>query len=236
MSIIQFTDVVHQYGNNTSFQLSIHRFSMNANARVFIEGPSGCGKTTFLNLMTGLLPPTQGSIHILDTNITTLNQAKCDRFRANHFGIIFQLFNLIPYLSVIENIILPCTFSPLRYQRTRTHNASLDDAARALCAELDIESSLINRPVNQLSIGQQQRVAIARAFIGTPDIIVADEPTSALDRTRTDQFMTTLLNTCDTHNTSLVFVSHDTTLRSYFDQAYSLSDFSTYKDPSNEPI
>ena len=110
MSIIQFKNINHTYANGSSFQLTIHHFSIQSNARVFIEGPSGCGKTTFLNLMTGLMAPTNGSIQVLGTDITTLKQAKGDQFRANHFGIIFQMFNLIPYLNVIDNIILPCTF------------------------------------------------------------------------------------------------------------------------------
>ena len=90
--------------------------------------------------------------------------------------------------------------------------------------------------MHQLSIGQQQRVAIARAFIGNPEIIVADEPTSALDNTRKNQFMNTLINTCNTHNTTLIFVSHDTSLKTYFEYVHQLSDLSHQMEPNNELI
>ena len=146
------------------------------------------------------------------------------------------MFNLIPYLNVIDNIILPCTFSPIRNQRALSQSHSLINAAHDICAQLDIDEDLINRPVHQLSIGQQQRVAIARAFIGNPEIIVADEPTSALDNTRKNQFMNTLINTCNKHNTTLIFVSHDTSLKTHFEHVHQLSDLSHQMEPNNELI
>ena len=107
--------------------------------------------------------------------------------------------------------------------KTSFCSSSCKEEARRLCEELDIHDHLLHKPISHLSIGQQQRVAIARALIGQPDIIIADEPTSALDNERKDQFMTLLLDECNKYNTNLIFVSHDTSLKSKFDQTYSLN-------------
>ena len=222
-NIFKLNDIQFKYSPSAKFSLKLDAFSIEKNTQIFIEGPSGCGKTTFLNLLTGLLSPNHGSIQVLGTDITLLNQSNCDRFRADHFGIIFQLFNLIPYLSVLENIILPCSFSSLRKQKAMTLHGGLNQAAKYLCNELEIEDYLISKPVHQLSIGQQQRVAIARAFIGQPEIIIADEPTSALDSNRKDQFMSLLLNECDKYQTTLIFVSHDYSLQSKFNSIFELN-------------
>jgi len=222
-ALVQLDNFFLTYQSDNNFSLNINHFSIEPDSRVFIEGPSGCGKTTFLNAITGLIKPNRGNIHILGTDITKLNPVACDQFRADHFGIIFQLFNLIPYLSVIENIILPCTFSKIKKKKALLNSQTLADEARRLCFELNIDDHLLHKPVNQLSIGQQQRVSIARAIIGQPDIIIADEATSALDQERTDQFMTLLLNECQTYNLSLIFVSHNKSLQSSFQQVYSLN-------------
>jgi len=128
---------------------------------------------------------------------------------------------------VIENIILPCTFSNSKKQKALLISSSLEEEAKRLCRELDITDTLLNKPVNQLSIGQQQRVSIARAIIGQPEIIIADEPTSALDNERKNQFMTLLLKECETYNLNLIFVSHDTSLQQHFDTSYNLNTLNT---------
>ena len=222
MTLIQVDHLQFNYDEKQAFSLDISNFSVNKGQRLFLEGPSGCGKTTFLNLLTGLLKPTSGSIRILDTDITKLSHTQCDRFRADHFGIIFQMFNLIPYLSVLENITLPCMFSTQRKQKVLQFH-DLETEALRLCETLQIEKSLLSKPVQALSIGQQQRVAIARALIGQPEIIIADEPTSALDDSRKTAFMTELLRACEKLNTTLLFVSHDASLKSYFDTVASLN-------------
>ena len=140
-------------------------------------------------IITGLMAPTQGQVEVLETCITELPPFQKDQFRASHFGIIFQLFNLIPYLSVIENITLPCLFSSYRKARALQSSRSLAEEAKRLCSELDIQDTLLNKPTHRLSLGQQQRVAIARALIGQPEIIIADEPTSALDHERKERFL-----------------------------------------------
>jgi len=227
MALLQVNDFFLRYSCDTNFSLNIDQLLIEKNTKTFIEGPSGCGKTTFLNVITGLIKPNRGQINVLDTDLTTLNPIACDQFRADHFGIIFQLFNLLPYLTVIENIILPCTFSNSRKQKALLISSSLEDEAKRLCRELDITDTLLNKPVNQLSIGQQQRVSIARAIIGQPEIIIADEPTSALDNERKNQFMTLLLKECETYNLNLIFVSHDTSLQQHFDTSYNLNTLNT---------
>ena len=227
MALLQINNFFLSYSCDTNFSLNIDQLLIEKNTKTFIEGPSGCGKTTFLNVITGLIKPNRGQINVLDTDLTTLNPIACDQFRADHFGIIFQLFNLLPYLTVIENIILPCTFSNSKKQKALLISSSLEDEAKRLCRELDITDTLLNKPVSQLSIGQQQRVSIARAIIGQPEIIIADEPTSALDNERKNQFMTLLLKECETYNLNLIFVSHNTSLQQHFDTSYNLNTLNT---------
>ncbi len=219
---IHLQNIRFTYPKTDSFELQLSSFELTKNTHLLLKGLSGSGKTTLLNIITGLLHPDSGSVSIASTDITCLSTTQRDRFRADHFGIIFQQFNLINYLNIIENIVLPCHFSHQRKERALTTSASLEHEARTLCKALDLESSLHDKPVYQLSIGQQQRVAIARACIGSPPIIIADEPTAALDPTRKDQFMSLLMEQCAAHKTTLLFVSHDTQLESYFNHSFSL--------------
>ena len=230
MSQINLENIFFKYESDQNFSLNISKFAINSGDHLFIEGPSGCGKTTFLNILTGLIKPLKGSLQILGTDILALNQAKADRFRADHFGIIFQCFNLIPYLSVTENILLPCMFSEERRQKALSNSTTLEADVNRLCNELNIEKNLLAKSVDQLSIGQQQRVAIARALIGQPEIIIADEPTSALDNHNTQQFLDTLLDSCQKNNMSLIFVSHNMTLKSKFEKIVNLENESNVGD------
>ena len=223
MAQINLENIFFKYESDQNFSLNINQFTIKSGDHIFIEGPSGCGKTTFLNILTGLIKPLKGSLQVLGTDISSLSQGRADQFRAEHFGIIFQCFNLIPYLSVTENIILPCMFSKERRKKALSSADSLELSAQQLCNELNIERYLIEKPVDQLSIGQQQRVAIARALIGQPEIIIADEPTSALDNQNTQQFITMLLENCTKFNMSLLFVSHDVSLKSQFKHSFNLT-------------
>lgn len=180
---------------------------------LFLHGPSGTGKSTFLSLLAGMLSPATGTIRLLGTNIHQLGAGKRDRFRADHIGVIFQQFNLVPYLTAEANVTLPCRLSALRKQ-------AADDAptmaAQRLLTALAIPESHWQRKVTQLSIGQQQRIAAARALIGAPEIILADEPTSALDSDNRDRFINLLLTMAEERNTSVLFASHDRSLAQYF--------------------
>jgi putative ABC transport system ATP-binding protein len=181
--------------------------------RVFLHGPSGSGKTTLLGLLAGVLAPTAGSVHVLGDDLSAMSGAARDKFRAAHVGYVFQMFNLIPYLSVRENITLPVRLSAVR--RARLQGEGADEAAARLSAQLEI-SSLLEQSVATLSVGQQQRVAVARALIGAPELIVCDEPTSALDADRRDRFLELLFASVDGAGSTLVFVSHDLALAERF--------------------
>ncbi|RAP34572.1 methionine ABC transporter ATP-binding protein [Candidatus Marinamargulisbacteria bacterium SCGC AG-439-L15] len=233
MALITVENISFHYSKDQAFSLNVQEFSVQKNRNLFLEGPSGSGKTTFLNLITGLIKPNSGLIRIMQTEISHLTTVQCDRFRADHFGIIFQLFNLIPYLSVLENVLLPCSFSKLKREKALSQSTSLESEARRLCEELDINDDLLKKPVYQLSIGQQQRVAIARAMIGQPEIIIADEPTSALDNERKEQFLALLLKECEKYQATLIFVSHDTELKSAFDDVCHLKTLTSPLEVTN---
>ncbi len=181
--------------------------------RVFLHGPSGSGKTTLLGLLAGVLTPTSGGVHVLGNDLGAMSGAARDRFRAAHVGYVFQMFNLIPYLSVRENITLPVRLSALR--RARLNGEDADAAAARLAETLEL-TPLLTQPVTALSVGQQQRVAVARALIGAPELIVCDEPTSALDADRRDRFLELLFASVASAGSTLVFVSHDLALAERF--------------------
>ena len=188
--------------------------------RVFIRGPSGSGKTTLLGLLGGVLLPVSGKVSVLGDDISRLPSNQRDQFRARHIGFIFQMFNLIPYLTVVENVILPLGFAPNRLETIHNSGATAEEEARRLLAQLGLtDSQLLQRRVTELSIGQQQRVAAARALIGSPELIIADEPTSALDADSREAFIRLLFSECRAAGSTLVFVSHDASLEHLFDRS-----------------
>lgn len=201
--------------------LSIDHLAIARGETVFLHGPSGSGKTTLLGLLAGVLRASGGAIRVLGQDFTTMSSASRDAFRARHLGYVFQMFNLIPYLSVRENILLPVRLDAARKARLGTQ--SMDDAARAMADELDIVR-LLDRPIAELSVGQQQRVAAARALIGHPELVIADEPTSALDTDRREAFLQLLFASCKHAGATLVFVSHDHTLMPLFSRIVELGE------------
>lgn len=203
--------------------LVIERLHIDAGRSVFLHGPSGSGKSTLLGLLAGVLLPGAGRIRLLGTDWASLSGARRDAFRADHVGYIFQQFNLLPYLSVLDNVLLPCRFSRLRRQRAEAAAASARAGAEALLQRVGLGTALWTRPAAQLSVGQQQRVAAARALIGQPELVIADEPTSALDAALRDSFMALLLQQCRDAGSTLVFVSHDERLAAQFDETLALA-------------
>ena len=210
--------------------LEIDRLQIKRGERIFIEGPSGSGKSTLLSLIAGVVTPQKGTIVINDKLISALSGADRDRFRADHIGFIYQMFNLIPYLSVVENVTLPCRFSLRRREKAAARSSSFDAEAMRLLKSLGLDgASVIKKPANELSVGQQQRVAAARALIGAPEIIIADEPTSSLDTDHRKAFIRLLFQECDSAETTLLFVSHDKTLSNIFDKTIRLADINKIK-------
>ena len=200
--------------------LDIAGLEITRGERLFLRGASGSGKSTLLGLVAGVLVPQSGAIKVLGQSLGALNSAARDRFRAVHYGIIFQQFNLIPYLSVIENVTLPCRFSERRLQKAMSRGSSPDAEALRLLEHLDMaDASVIDKPVTELSVGQQQRVAAARALIGAPEILIADEPTSSMDVDRRQAFIELLFRECTQAGSTLLFVSHDQGLQAMFDRA-----------------
>jgi len=222
--IVQMADVVFTWPGRNAFTLSIDGFTLDKAERLLLVGPSGSGKSTFLSLLAGILTPQQGVIDVLGTDIARLRGATRDRFRAEHMGIIFQMFNLLPYGSVIDNVVLPLSFSAGRRKRAEAEGGAHAAAARLL-ESLGIERSLIDgASAASLSVGQQQRVAAARALIGAPELIVADEPTSSLDRNRQQAFLDLLFADIAAANATLIMVSHDESLSGRFTRVANLMD------------
>jgi putative ABC transport system ATP-binding protein len=223
MREIAVNHLLFRYPDMQSPCINIHEFYVNAGDHIFLYGPSGSGKSTLLGLLGGVLSAGSGSINILGNDFTHLSQTQKDQVRADQIGYIFQQFNLIPYLSVIENVLLPCQFSKHRLSKVLSNNDDAISEAERLLSQLDLNASLWHQPVTHLSVGQQQRVAAARALIGEPELIIADEPTSALDADRQAIFLELLLRECANANAMLLFVSHDRRLANAFNREVDLT-------------
>ena len=202
--------------------LTIPEFDILAGERVFLKGPSGSGKSTLLGLIAGVLAPQAGKLEVLGHDMSALSHAQRDRLRADRLGVIFQIFNLVPYLTVSQNVTLPCRFSTARHMAVQAAGGIETEAQRLLSALGMTEPGLLKRKVTQLSVGQQQRVAAARALIGAPHLIIADEPTSALDAESRNRFIDLLNEQAQANGASLLFVSHDGALAPLFDRTVDL--------------
>ena len=216
MTIIDLKQLSFAWPKQSQPALKIDAFRLNAGERLFVYGPSGCGKSTLLSLLAGVVVPQTGQVSIAGQRIEALSAAKRDYFRADHIGLVFQQFNLLPYLNVLDNVTLACDFSRKRVANLKRNGVSAQDEARRLLSRLRLPEALWMQSVMNLSIGQQQRVAVARALIGSPALIIADEPTSALDRDSRDQFLQLLMAETEQSGSSLVFVSHDDSLQHFF--------------------
>lgn len=216
---IRIEDLAFRWRPDGPLCLTLDLLAVDAGKSLFLHGPSGAGKSTLLNLIGGVLLPERGCIEVLGQPLGKLSAAGRDAFRADHLGFVFQQFNLLPWLSVLDNVLLPCRFSRRRADRAGDPAA----AARRLLAALDLDAALAGVPAAELSVGQQQRVAAARALIGRPEILIADEPTSALDAARQDAFIDLLLAEAKAAGSTVVFVSHDARLAVHFDQKFALT-------------
>jgi putative ABC transport system ATP-binding protein len=199
--------------------LRISRLQIEKGERVFLYGPSGSGKTTLLGILAGVLKANDGSVRILGHDFARISGPARDALRGTLIGYVFQMFNLIPYLNVLENMTLPCRISKERSQRL--NGKPLEKAAKELAERLGIGSIILEK-VTDLSVGQQQRVAAARALLGSPELMIADEPTSALDEDQRENFLDLLFTHCREIGSTLVFVSHDRRMMPLFDRALSL--------------
>jgi putative ABC transport system ATP-binding protein len=222
--VVRMSGVRFAWPGRRAFSLAIESFVLSARERVLLVGPSGSGKSTFLSLLCGIVTPRAGKLEVLDTDIAKLSNSARDHFRVEHFGIIFQMFNLLPYGSIVDNVVLPLSFSAKRRQRAG-HNGAVEGEALRLLASLGLDTSDFDGlSAASLSVGQQQRVAAARALIGRPELIVADEPTSALDRGRQAAFLDLLFAEVAAAGATLIMVSHEEELGARFDRVLRLDD------------
>jgi putative ABC transport system ATP-binding protein len=233
--MIELSQLEFTWPGDAQPTLSIERWSVMPGEHVFLQGPSGLGKSTLLSVLAGVQANYRGSVKLLGQEWSSLSGPQRDQFRAEHIGLIFQQFNLIPYLNALENVCLPLQFSkgkhsqksPANVARNPSSNTDRNDdvkeAARSLLVSLGVHAELHTKPARLLSVGQQQRVAAVRAMIGKPELILADEPTSALDHENQMQFIEQLMKLARKQNTAIVFVSHDERLAAHFSRTVQLS-------------
>ncbi|WP_310462389.1 ABC transporter ATP-binding protein [Sphaerotilus sp.] len=220
--LLSLRDLRFRWLGSAHDQLDIAAFDVAPGEAVFLRGPSGCGKSTLLSLLAGVLVADHGTASLLGQDWHTLSAGRRDRHRADHVGYIFQQFNLLPYLSVRDNVLLPSRFSALRAARSREAAGSPGAEAEQLLGALQLDRTLWGRRAAELSVGQQQRVATARALLGRPEIVIADEPTSALDEALRDRYLALLLGACAEAGSALVLVSHDLRLADHFSRRVDL--------------
>lgn len=200
------------------FQITIDDFKVQANEKLAIVGPSGIGKTTLLNLLAGILTPGKGSIVVADYNIAELGHEDRQDYRALKMGLVFQEFELLEYLSVLDNVLLPFRVSPVLIL-----NNEVIDNAKKLCSEIGLGDKL-NRYPGHLSQGERQRVAVCRALVTNPILLLCDEPTGNLDRVNRDHVIDMLFRYSETKAAPLIIVTHDQDLVGRFDMSFDMNE------------
>ena len=227
---IELRDFVFRWPGASQPLLRIPELQVFAGERVLLRGPSGSGKSTLLSLLAGIHPATPGQVLVLGHDLGRLSQRQRDKLRANEIGYIFQQFNLLPYLSAWQNVVLAEKFAPARKQRLDKTKANHRQQALELLQQLGLAAADCNKPAHALSVGQQQRVAAARALFGAPALIIADEPTSALDSDHRDNFIRVLFEACSKNSTTLLFVTHDSSLSRHFDRTLELNQLNQLRE------
>ncbi|MEM7119187.1 MAG: ABC transporter ATP-binding protein [Chloroflexota bacterium] len=217
-TIIELDNIVKTYeiGVETAVILQGISTSVRSGEFVGVVGPSGSGKSTLINMVTGIDRPTSGAVTVLGQNLNRLSENKLAQWRGRHVGIIFQFFQLLPTLSVLENVQLPMTFCGIGRKRQRRERA-------AACLEMVGMADHAHKLPSMLSGGQQQRVAIARALVNDPPIIVGDEPTGNLD-SKTSADMFALFQHIVNQGKTMLMVTHDRDLASQLPRVISVLD------------
>ncbi len=197
-------------GESSSFGMRVRSLSVARGSSTALVGPSGSGKTTLLGLIAGTLRPGSGNIRINDQVITGLAESQLGEFRVRHIGQVFQAFELLNYLSVVENVMLPW------FIRAEGRKSAARARAKELLASVGLESKFGARP-QQLSQGEQQRVAVCRAMFNDPALLLADEPTGNLDQQNKQIVVDLLREQARRNNSTLLMVTHDESLLGRFD-------------------
>lgn len=208
-----------RFGYDGGFGLSVPEFKIVRGEKVALVGPSGSGKTTLVYLMTGILRPDAGRILVGGEELTGRTDRELRDLRISRVGFIFQEFELLEYLNVRENILVPYLVN-----RSLTLDAGVRTRAETLARGVGLGAKLGRRP-DELSHGERQRVAICRALVTQPSLIVADEPTGNLDRTTADAILALIVKQAERRDATLVVVTHDQSLLEVFDRVVDLRDF-----------
>ncbi len=215
--MIRVSDLEFNYGSS-DFRLRIPELSIDQGEKVAIVGPSGLGKSTLLMLLAGIISPTCGRIRMGEVQLECLSDAARRRFRTSKIGLVFQELELIEYLSVRENILLPFLFS-----RSSRKMAEVQASAEALAEATGLTSKFSRRP-KQLSQGERQRVAICRAMITKPEYLLVDEPTGSLDPRTASEVIDMLFRQARASDTTMLLVTHDYSQLDRFDRIINLVD------------
>ena len=218
---LQLSQLSHAWGKAPPL-FEIAQLALLQGENLFIQGPSGCGKSTLLGMLAGVISVSHGELEVLGHNMVKLSSVARDRLRGEHMGVIFQQFNLLPYLDVQANVLLPTRLFPSRAKAAAQDWGDAQAQALHLIQTLGLPQSVWQQPVHQLSVGQQQRVAAVRALMGSPRLVIADEPTSALDDANQLEFLDLLLGTARRQAASVVMVSHNAHLAQRFDHVFAM--------------
>jgi len=216
--MISIKDLRFRYSEG-EFALHVPDLGIEGGEKVAVIGPSGSGKTTLLNLIAGIRTPQSGEVKTQGTEIGTLDDGARRDFRIRHIGLVFQEFELLEYLNVMDNILLP-----FRINRSLQLSKSVRQRASQLAEEVGI-GSYLGRYVRHLSQGERQRVSVCRALLAQPPLILADEPTGNLDPTNKDRVLDILFDYCDRQGATLVTVTHDHDLLPRFERVIDFKQF-----------
>lgn len=218
MLIISTKNLTKVFGSGPTAVTALDHVNLTVKAGEFVAimGPSGCGKSTLLHLIGGLDRPSSGEVFIEGTSIAEMNDDRLTEMRRRKIGFVFQFFNLIPVLNVLENAALPVTLDGVK-------PAEAQKQAAAWLDRFGLSDRLSSRP-DQLSGGQQQRVAIARALAADPALILADEPTGNLDTRSGDEIASLMRDVAKKYGRTVVMVTHDPRIAAYADRIVFLKD------------
>ena len=207
-----------QYSSN-DFRLIVPEFTVSQSEKVAVIGPSGSGKTTLLNLIAGILTPQEGTVSVGDLAVNNMNDAGRRDFRITNIGFVFQDFELLDYLNVLDNIL-----HPYRITGALKLNGEVRERAASLAEDMGIGDKL-KRPSSDLSQGEKQRVAICRAMLPKPGIILSDEATGNLDPDNKTRILDLLFRSVEEHKATLLAVTHDHELLPRFDRTVDFNEF-----------
>lgn len=209
--ILQIRDLHFQYPAS-DFKIEISNIKITQGSKIAISGKSGSGKTTLIHLISGILKPQSGEILFFDKSITDMNDNDIRKHRISNIGFIFQEFELLDYLNVMDNLVLP-----YKINKSLSLDEEIKDKAKEIANRIGIGNKLDQHP-KQLSGGERQRLAIARALITSPPLIIADEPTGNLDNKTSNIVMDEITDQVSYTNSTLIMISHNNELISSFDE------------------